>query len=316
MRLRVFMMILSVCCGVFAEDLPKCLFLNSYHKGYEWSDGVEKAVYENLKGVCEVQSFYLDAKKNPDKEALKAKGKAAKELIESLKPKVVIAADDNASDEVIVPYFKNSQMPVVFCGVNWSTKKHGYPFSNATGMVEVTPVKPLLQEMKRVLGKVKTAVFLAGDVEADQKNYEIFRDFYKEEGVTLKPSLVKSLNEWEEAFRKAQKADLVIIANNAGIKDWDHEKVKSFLQKNMKKPTITSHEYMVKYAVLSFTKIPEEQGEWAAQVTKDVLKGAGISSIPVMTNRRWNSYINEDLAKLSKVKIPSKVKGKSTLVQL
>lgn len=316
MTLSVVLLLLLSTNELHANNLPKCLFLNSYHKGYDWSDGVEAAVYENLKGVCEVTSFYLNAKKEPQKESVKAKALEAKSLIEQLQPRVVIGSDDNVSDEIIVPFFKDAKTPFVFCGINWNTKKHGYPFSNATGMVEVTPVQPLIKEAKKIFKKIKTATFLAGDVEADRENYEIFKEIYTKEGVDLRPLLVKSMDEWEAGYKKAQETDLVLIVNNAGVKGWDHERVKTAVLTSTIKPSITSHEYMVKYSMLSFTKIAAEQGEWAAHVAKEIIKGTPISKIPVVINRKWNIFVNEDLLKKIKATLPKPLKNRASLVQL
>ncbi|NIT35543.1 MAG: hypothetical protein GTN49_03415, partial [candidate division Zixibacteria bacterium] len=56
----------------------KCLFVSSYHKGYAWSDGVERGLRSVLEGKCELRQFDMDTKRNKSTEykiqsALKAK---------------------------------------------------------------------------------------------------------------------------------------------------------------------------------------------------------------------------------------------------
>jgi hypothetical protein len=44
----------------------KCLYISSYHRGYAWSDGVEKGVRSVLDGRCEIQQFDRDANRKCD----------------------------------------------------------------------------------------------------------------------------------------------------------------------------------------------------------------------------------------------------------
>ena len=37
----------------------------------------------------------------------------------------------------LITFFDDADLPVVFCGVNWDAATYGYPFKNATGIVEV-----------------------------------------------------------------------------------------------------------------------------------------------------------------------------------
>ena len=70
----------------------KILFVNSYHEGYEWSDGVEKGLHTVLDGTgVEVKFVRLDTKRNPDEAFAKTAGTQAKAEIEAFKPDVVIA---------------------------------------------------------------------------------------------------------------------------------------------------------------------------------------------------------------------------------
>ena len=43
--------------SVFAST---CLYVSSYHKGYEWSDGIEQGIATVLKGKCKLDKFYMD----------------------------------------------------------------------------------------------------------------------------------------------------------------------------------------------------------------------------------------------------------------
>jgi hypothetical protein len=119
----MFTFLLLLCFSTLAAagDLKgkKVLFIDSYHEGYEWSDGITKGVKQVLDGKgIELKIVRMDTKRNGGEEFKKQAGEKAKAAIEEFKPDVVIAADDNASKYIIVPFFKDSPLPFVFCGVN------------------------------------------------------------------------------------------------------------------------------------------------------------------------------------------------------
>jgi hypothetical protein len=92
----------------------------------------------------------MDTKRHSDESFKIEAAKQAKAEIESVKPDVVIAADDNASKYLVAEYYKDAVIPFVFCGVNWDAAVYGYPYNNATGMVEVTPVPQLVDQLQKV----------------------------------------------------------------------------------------------------------------------------------------------------------------------
>ena len=101
----------------------------------------------------------------------------AKEIIDSWKPDVVICSDDNASKYLIVPYFKNTELPFVFCGVNWDASDYGFPCSNVTGMLEVFLVQPGLDIIKPHV-KGNRIGFLSNNRLSEHKNAKYIRDIF------------------------------------------------------------------------------------------------------------------------------------------
>jgi len=54
-RANFFMLFALLFCFVPSSDAAKCLYISSYHKGYEWNDGIERGLEAELKGQCVVQ---------------------------------------------------------------------------------------------------------------------------------------------------------------------------------------------------------------------------------------------------------------------
>jgi hypothetical protein len=60
-----------------------------------------------------------------------------------------MATRRNASKYLIVPHYKGTDLPFVFCGVNWETSTYGFPCKNVTGMIEVNQVKDINSNLRR-----------------------------------------------------------------------------------------------------------------------------------------------------------------------
>jgi ABC-type uncharacterized transport system substrate-binding protein len=285
----------------------KCLYISSYHKGYEWNDGIEKGLDTTLAGKCEIDKFYMDTNRNTDPEYAKKMALQAKMHIEKTLPDVVIACDDPASKYLVQPYFKDKPLAIVFCGVNWTVKTYGYPYSNVTGMIEMAPIKPMMREVMNILPGVKSGIYLTSDVITQHREFEFNRENLAQLGIALTPVYVKSMAQWKKALIAAQKSAFVYLGTNAGINDWNDNEAILESAAYTKKLTVTNYDWMAPLAMLSMTKVAEEQGEWSAQVALSILSGVKPASIPIVSNRRWNIYINPALAKKAGIKLPQRL---------
>jgi len=288
--------------SVLAGD--KCLYISSYHQGYEWNDGIQNGIEEVLAGKCQLKIFYLDSKRNKKKEWIEWKAKEAVNLIKQYQPDVVIASDDNASRYLIMPYYKDSDLPFVFCGLNWSMAEYGYPYKNVTGMIEVAPIKPLIKQLKSIRSSVKKGIFISSDVLSEKKDYKHYKKIFSKNGIILDAVYVSTFKDWIIQYKKSQQYDFVFLGNNAGINDWYQPEAMRIALLSTRKPSVTAYKWMLPYATLGFTKIPEEQGMWAAKVALSILNGVSPSQIPVVHNREWDMWINTSIISKMKMKIP------------
>ena len=293
----------------------KCLYISSYHRGYAWSDGVELGLRSVLEGKCEIQQFNMDTKRNKDEEHKIKMGLEAKQLIDSWKPDVVITADDNAAKYVIQAHFRDHEIPFVFCGVNWTAAEYGFPYRNVTGMVEVAPIYPLLDKVQTLLPDAQKAIYIGAKTLTESKNLARFESALKKKKIHLDSALVSTVGEWLSAYNRAQKYDFIIIGSKSGIDNWDHERVEARLSTSSKKLSITNHGWMMPYTMLGFTKVPEEQGEWAAHAALNILDGIEISKIAIVPNRKWDIWTNMPLLRSSNTTLPEGLVMKSKQVE-
>ncbi len=306
--------VMFICESSWAQGYEgkKILFINSYHKGYDWSDGIERGVISVLKDTgIELKIFRMDTKNNTSEEFIRAKGRQAKMLIERFKPDVVITSDDNAFKHVIRPYYRDAELPVVFCGLNWDASIYDAPYKNTTGMIEVALIPRLIEYLKQYASGDRIG-HIAAEVLTARKEGTYYRKLFK---LNIKERYVKTMAEWKDAFIAIQEeTDILIVGNNAGILDWDIAEAKAFAEENTKIPSGTIYTWMMPYALLGLAKVEEEQGEWAARAALRILDGTPPSEIPLAKNKKGRVILNLTIAeKLGIIFSPALLKNAEIL---
>jgi len=300
----IFVLMISMFSAGFAKTYPgkKVLFIDSYHEGYAWSDGITSGIQKGLEGSgVELKVFRMDTKRNTDEEFKKQAATQAKAMIDEFKPDVVIAADDNASKYLVMPYYKDAGLPFVFCGVNWDAAVYGYPYKNATGMVEVTPIPQIIEQLQPY-AKGKRIGILGPELLTAHKEAENYKKIF---GYQLEEYYAKDVEDWKKGFAELQsKVDMLIIDSDGGLYTDHAEALKSFVEANTKVPTGSAYDFMAPFAMMTYGKVAEEQGMWSAGAALKILGGTGAGSIPIEQNKEGKLIINTRIAKAMGVDIP------------
>ena len=313
MKLLVLLILLSV--SLFAKQLPTCVYISSYHQGFSWSDGIEKGIRDIMKDKCNIIQFNMDTKRNKDEEFKEKQALKAKELIDKTNPDIVITSDDNAAKYLVSKYYKNSKIPFIFCGVNWTVEKYGFPYDNVTGMIEVTPITSLFEVAKQILDP-KKAIFIGDNTITDKKDLRRFKKDAKTAGIILDDILIDEVKDWKKAYKDAQsKYDFIILGHNAAIKNWDDEDIKKFIYKNTKILSLTTYTWMMEFSTVGLTILSQEQGEWAANTALAVIDGYPIQDITITTNKQWDVWLNTKIKKASGIEIPRKIRVKAKKIK-
>jgi ABC-type uncharacterized transport system substrate-binding protein len=286
------------------NNIKKVLFINSYHNGYAWSDGIQsgiEAVLLTKKSIL-LKTIEMDTKHNTSEDFKIKAALKVKKYIEKFKPNVVIAADDNASKYVIEPYYKDSNLPVVFCGVNWDTSVYGYPYSNATGMIEVSLANQIVKYLKKYATGNKIG-FISGDVITARKELKYHKKLLNID--YNKTYFVKTFKEWQTKYLQLQQeVDMIFFNNNAGIKDWEDKEAQKFILENTKAFTGSQYDFMAPLVAITIAKIAEEQGSWSAQTALKILAGNKANKIKIVKNKDGKLIFNMKLINKLGIKIP------------
>ena len=288
-----------------------CVYVSSYHKGYAWSDGVERGLRAELKGHCDLIQFDMDTKRNKDEPYKIKKAREIAKEIKKVKPDVLITSDDNAAKYLVVPYFRDGKIPVVFSGINWTVKEYGFPASNVTGMIEVAPVRQMLEWAHRLTKPGARGVYIGANTLTEKKDYKYYAKAAVDLNIVIEPMLVDDQQAWKSAFEQTKEADFVILGSPSGIQDWDEIALRPFVRAHANKLILTNYSWMMPLAMLGFVKIPEEQGEWAAKTAIAIHNGVPIQRIPIIANRKWEVFENTTLLKLSGIKITEALQARA-----
>ncbi len=283
------------------KNLKVCAYVASYAPGYEWQDQLEKSLKQTLHNHCTIKTHHMDSKKLSSLAQLQAAGLKAKAFIEEINPSLVIVSDDNAVKFVLQEHYRNSPIPFVFCGVNNSGGNYGLPFNNTTGMIETSPLGNLFKILfKNYPGKSHIAYLTTTGTTA-AKNIAEFHDIIRELQLPQSSAYrAQSDTDWKRIFIQLQNdpsVDFIILGNIAALPNWNRKENIEWVKKHTRKATAATQKWMMDYSAIGYTKIPEEQGEWAGLSAIEILEGVPIQHLAVVPNQTFTLWKNEYLVK-------------------
>lgn len=285
-------------CGQPKTNKPKIVYVNSYHRGHPSSDEIMDAAIEEFPtDSFELVTYIMDTKRNPSQEFVE---KISAQLFDSIllvDPEIVIVSDDNAVKYLIQPYFSKTDLPVVFCGVNWSDTEYDLKAVKLTGMLEILPLAETLITMKSFYPAMKKLLVLNENTTTSRKEKLILDSLFNRLGLSVEHELVDDFDSWKTHLKEGNKVyDVIYIPTNGAIKGWDKEEARNFVFQNISVPVVTCEDFMMPYAVFGITKVAKEQGIWASKTAKKILKGESPSDIPVTRNQESRIWLNARLA--------------------
>lgn len=305
--LQRFLLCLTLTLGAEQAMAAHCVYINAYSPGYEWSDRMQRQFEQEVKSMCRVTVYYLDAK-NTSTQQLKQRGSEVANLIGLAKPDIVIAADDAASEYVVQPYLRNSRTPVVYVGINWDPKPYGYPMDNATGMTEIWPTNELFRILRHTVKQFNKLAIISADHPLEKTDSLYIEQSAQKNSITVEHYFVRNFAEWKSAIRTAQNADAIHLGTNQSISDWNETEAIAWLKQHNQRFTFGSQDFMRPYVMFSLSKSPEEFGNWAAKLTHVILSGMQPWQVPIVPNQQFTPYINPSLLSLTSYQLPAYIK--------
>jgi len=299
-------------------EKKRLLVIVSYHPGYAWSDAITGTIEAYFKkqtaGKVEIKKIYMDTKRNTSEVFKRKMALTVKQVIESWRPDVIIGIDDNASKYVIAPYFLNTAIPFVFCGLNDDPQTYGFPGTNVTGIREISLIRPLYDHLRQYAQGERI-----GYLTADKYTQRLMaRTNEKQLGRTFEAiEFVNDFQEWKDAFLLMQNVvDMLFMIDVSTLPDWNRQEALRFIEKNTKIPSGATSEFSREYVLLSVSKSSAEHGSWAAQAAWQILNGKKPTDIPITINKKGSISLNFILAdKLNIVFAPSLLRAAETVIE-
>jgi ABC-type uncharacterized transport system substrate-binding protein len=327
----IAVLLVAVVSPIAARDAPtesppeRILVVDSYHRGYEWSDGIRQGIAQVLdiptepdvatsaNGRLVVRTEFLDTKRHPGVDWSRTEAKRVASVVDAWQPAVVITCDDNAARDLIVPYLLNTSIPVVFCGVNWDASVYGLPAANVCGMIEVDQTVELVATLRRHARGDRLGLLVL-DTTSGRRDAEVLRDY---EGLEATVRLVADYAEWKDTFRAMQdEVDMLLLKQNiTGAEGWNLDDAIAFTAEATRIPTGTTTEPVMRCVLASFIKNPAEQGIWAAGTALEILAGADPADIPLAENKESRIFLNMALARRLDVRFPMDLIERATFLE-
>jgi ABC-type uncharacterized transport system substrate-binding protein len=129
--------------GWYNSRKPSILVLHSYDPDYAWvrdiNVGLNRVFTEKYR--YQVRWYYMDTKRHPSAAFKAGAGIAARRIVASAQPDVVIAIDDDAQEFAMRHFVNDPHVAIVFAGVNREAADYGYTgAANTTGILERIPL--------------------------------------------------------------------------------------------------------------------------------------------------------------------------------
>lgn len=208
----------------FNEDRSlRVLIVNSYRTDFPWVIGQNtgfKNFFDKEEIKTDIRTFDMKTVFNDSDEWAMLQSEEADFLIEEFKPDVIYATDDNAQKYVAQKYL-DSDILIVFSGVNAELKDYGYDNAeNVVGMLERLPFVGGVRFLNTLIPLNKIAVI--SDTAIPSKN--IVEDIMGE--VSDLPDIGVEVREFEYSedyydyiLKFQDSLDALVIVNIRGFKD-------------------------------------------------------------------------------------------------
>ena len=287
---------------------PRILVLHSYYTDYSWVTDINKGLLRIIGGKpYSIRYFYMDTKRKPNLEYKIKIGQSARRQIDSWKPDIIIAVDDDAQQHVAMHYNNDPSIRIIFTGMNATLKEYNYDKAkNATGILERIPFQEFREVFSAILPVKKNRIVHISDASTTSK-------YIHDELETVnwgRLKLIKSIqcetfDDWKKAVDTANSiGDIILFTHYHTIKDRDGSivtprKVIEWTEPRLKIPDIGCWGFFVEDGgMMAVAVSPFEQGELAAKMAVKMLDyGMAPSAIPVLTSNQYIVYIREKSVK-------------------
>ena len=293
-------------------DVRNILLLNSYHKGYVWSDEIIRGVEEALAGQpVELHVEYLDTKRQFDEPYRALLKLLLRQKHDKHRFDLVITSDNNAFDFMLNQaddLFE--QLPLVFCGVNSVQEKELAGRKNMTGVNEQADLRGNLLLIQRMHPLCRRVVVVTDDTTTGRRVQAEVHQLIAEQGEDgLQVELLYdvTLGELAESVRQLDEQTVVLYTFFFRDRDGifvDEERGARLVCSQSAVPVYGAWNFNLNHGIVGGYLISGyDQGVAAAQKALRILTGTPASEIPVTYDSPVRCRL--DYRQVERLKIPA-----------
>ncbi|RMF43649.1 MAG: response regulator [Deltaproteobacteria bacterium] len=291
LALLLFLALLMPVSGQAADR--SVLLLHSYHPDFPWTRAVDhgiRKVMSQLPDPPVIYTEYLDSKRFPPRQQFPRMATLLKGKYTGITPGIILTSDDNAL-AFALEYRRElfPGVPIVFCGVNNLERHRLNRHDKVTGVPERFDILGTLRLARRLFPNYSTIAFVSDSTTTGRLNLR--------EAMKLRDALGRDINyrflieltqsELAEALRELPDSSLVV---NLGFWRDRHGNLLSnqesmrFLASNSPGPVLTLWDFLIGEGTLGGLVVNgERQGETAALLAAEILRGADPGHLPVLS---------------------------------
>lgn len=276
----------------YANIKPKVLVLHSYHPAYKWTHDVNNGINSVFNDLTKVDLYveYMDTKKYFNTEYIDTLTNIYKQKYKNIKFDIIISSDDNAFNflkEHTKELFQNT--PIVFCGTNNIKKDAIKGFRNFTGVNEgvdlqknyelIFKLHPNVKNIYTITDTTTTGKLVRKEMYNIVKNYQN-KDvkFHILDDVTLDELSNTLINSSDNSV-----ALFSIFFKTKDDKFLSYYKAVEKIEKDTNVPVYGLWDFTLGHGIIGgYLTSGYFQGQKAAQMADDILKGIPVESIPVL----------------------------------
>ncbi|MCG6551462.1 MAG: sensor histidine kinase [Candidatus Magnetominusculus sp. LBB02] len=267
------------------------LLLNSYNKGYQWTDNEVRGVESVFKGMENITLHieYMDTKRIKSAEYYRQLSELFAYKYSGVRFKVVIVTDDDALDfvkEYRETLFKD--IPVVFCGINDFTPERIEGFRGFTGVNEGADYEATVETALKLNPRVKKFIVISDLMTAGILERKSFDD------ATTRFRNTVNFTYLDNSTMQEARQTVSRLTNDSAVfylsyfkdrngEDYTAAAAVTQITKASAVPVYGGVDYMLGYGIVGgMLKNSFYQGETAGKLALRILKGEKPDDIPVV----------------------------------
>lgn len=273
------------------ETRKQVLYINSYHRGYKFSDDITRGIESVLKaeGVnVDLRVEYLDTKRVSDAAYLEGVYKLYKQKYANTQIDLVMSSDDAALN-FLFKYANDlfPDVPVVFCGANFFDESRLAGYERFTGVSEEIDLRGTLDLALSLHPNTKRVAFVNDTTVTGQKIHDrmlqVVPDYGQIEFIYLEDVTMDEIRQRVSTLPSDSLVLLTLFFSDKAGAFFEYDTFTRAVAESSAVPVYGSWDFSLGFGIVGgkltsgFT-----EGERAAQIALRVLSGERPQDIPVV----------------------------------